>query len=180
MRLKMRTAIALAAVLLPGLAPSQEISLHEFFSKVEYSYPAAKAPAPFSAESAGSRYSAEPEDRFWSPEMEARILEEIEKERSEGLVVRGTEVECRSSTCTVVLVHATSNGSEGSVDDLTDKLREGLGFQSVSTAEAQIPLQLQVDTDEGPRVTTTFVQGYVEIVLIGGINANVQAREVAD
>lgn len=178
MRLRQRIAIALTAAVLPGLAFAQQASLREFFAESEYSFPSATAPVPFGPDSAASRYAAEPEDKFWSPAMEARILEEIEKERSQGLVMRRTDVECRSSTCVVLLVHATSNGSEGTLSDLTDNLKQRLGFASISTAERSIPLVLGDEGDAtGSGRSSTFVSGYFEIVLIGGVNANLQARQ---
>jgi hypothetical protein len=178
MRICLHISIALTSALLPSLAFSQQASVREILTESEYSYPSAKAPVPFSPDSAASGYAAEPEDRFWSPAMEARILEEVEKERSQGLVVRRADVECRSSTCVVLLVHATSNGSEGTMSDLIDNLKQNLGFASVSTAERAIPLVLNdgSDTTRSAR-SSTFVSGYFEIVLVGGINENLQARQ---
>jgi hypothetical protein len=38
--------------------------------------------------------------------MEARILEVVEAERDQGLLIRRAEVECRTSTCALMLIHA--------------------------------------------------------------------------
>jgi hypothetical protein len=110
--------------------------------------------------------------------MEARILEEIERELNEGLVVRRTDVECRSTTCAVLLVHATNNGTDGSIQDLAESFRERLGFVGVSRSDKLIPIQFVVETDPGQTVTTTsFVSGYVEIVLVRGPDSNLQASD---
>jgi hypothetical protein len=165
-------SITLTALLLPCSAFAQERSARELLAAAEFAYPSAKVPALFSPESPTSAYAAEPEDPYWSPEMEARILEAIEQERARGLVVRRTDVECRSSTCAVLLVHAISNRSEGSVQGLIDTLRQDLGFVGVTTAEAEIPLQFVEEGEAADGVVrrvvkTTFVSGYVELVLSG-------------
>ena len=178
MRLTTSLPLALMTALLPGLALSQNMTMREIFQQAEIAYPSSQALALFSPESASSDYAGEPEDRNWAATMEARILEQIELERSEGLIVRRIDVECRSSTCAVLLLHATSNGSPGTVRDLTQSLRENLGFAGVSTAEKLIPLMTTVPADvSGRAVQSQFISGYVEIVLLGGIGTNLQASD---
>lgn len=93
---------------------------------------------------------------------------------------RKADVECRTSTCDVMLVHTASNGSEGSVADLVASLRQALGFVTTRTDVKQIPLQFTDDSEPTRRVIRTiFASGYHEIVLMGGTNAHAQAREAA-
>lgn len=172
--------LALIATLLPGLALCQNMTTREILTAAEIALPSSRAPAPFSPESTSADFAAEIEDRNWAPSMEARIIEEIDKARAAGLIVRRTDVECRSSTCAVLLVHATGNGSGASVRQLTQSLRENLLFAALRTADKQIPLQYTVAS--GPnqgRTGTQFISGYTEIVLVGGIDTNLQASENA-
>jgi hypothetical protein len=178
----MRIVRTASKILLPMLLPctlsAQVTSLQDIFTKAESAYPSSSAPALFGPGSAAAEYSAEVEDKTWAPAMEARILEEIERERNEGLVVRRTDVECRSTTCAVLLVHATNNGTDGSIQDLAESFRERLGFVGVSRSDKLIPIQFVVETDPGQTVTTTsFVSGYVEIVLVRGPDSNLQASD---
>jgi hypothetical protein len=87
--------------------------------------------------------------------MEASILLQLDKAREQGLLLRRADVECRSTACALLLVHATPAAA---VRDLTNTLRQSLGFAGISTAEKNIPL-----VKDG---STSFILGYAEIVLM--------------
>jgi hypothetical protein len=86
--------------------------------------------------------------------MEARIVLEIDKARDGGLLLRRSDVACRSTTCAILLVHATPGSA---VNDLTNVLRDSLGFGGLSVASREVPL-----VRNG---TAWFILGHTEIVL---------------
>jgi hypothetical protein len=165
MRVQALISIGLSALFLHSPVSGQEGTHVELLAQAERTYPDSKAPKPFSTGSVSSPYAGEPEDRIWSAEMEARILAEIEIERDQGLIIRRAEVECRSTTCGVLLVHAV-NAEEGSIGDLLKAFRDSLGFVGVSKSETEIPLQ---QTTSKGAVRTRFISGYVDVLLtLGG------------
>ena len=137
-------------------AQSQERDARPILTAMELAYPSSEVPALFSVGSASSVFSEEPEDRMWSADMEAQILLLFAQAQEQGLVVRRTDVECRSSSCALLLVHAVPTAA---VRDLTASLRETLDFAEVSTSEKMIPMM------QGSAVN--FMLGYSEIVLLG-------------
>jgi hypothetical protein len=52
------------------------------------------------------------------------------------------------------------------VNDLTESLRDVLGFTSLSMSEKEIPLQFVEELEPGRSIVrTNFISGYVEIVV---------------
>lgn len=161
MRNQVFGSIGLLALLVNLPALGQELTSGEFLAMAERVYPDYKAPDLFGEGSASSMFAAEAEDPVWSSEMESRILVALEQERKQGLILRRAEVECRTSTCALLLIHAR-NSADGSIGDLVKSLRESLGSTGVSVSEKQIPMQ--VATSEG-YTKTQFMFGYVELLL---------------
>lgn len=168
MRNQTLSSISLLVLLLNLPAFGQELSSREFLAMAERVYPDSKAPDLFGAGSASSMFAGEPEDPRWSSEMEARILVALEQERNQGLLFRRAEVECRTATCALLLIHA-QNRADGSVGDLIKSLRESFGFSGVSVSEKEIPMQ--VTTAKG-FTKTQFMLGYVEVLLAAARDAD--------
>jgi hypothetical protein len=145
-------SISLLVFLLPFQGSTQEDLRHDALAAAEFTWPSSKAPSLFGPDSISSRFAAEGEDRFWSPVMESRILAEIERAREDGLVLRQTDVECRTSTCALLLIHATP---QSAVNDLASSLGAALGLTEVDRAATSIPL--------GNELGMAFA--YVELVL---------------
>jgi hypothetical protein len=142
-------------VLLHGTASAQgEVDRLQTLAAAELAYPSSEVPPLFSPGSASSRFAQEVENRAWSAEMEARIVLEIDKARDGGLLLRRSDVACRSTTCAILLVHATPGSA---VNDLTNVLRDSLGFGGLSVASREVPL-----VRNG---TAWFILGHTEIVL---------------
>jgi len=173
MRLIPSAALTLIATLIHMSASAQTGDPSEILAEAERVYPESKAPALFAPGSGSAPYAVEPEDEIWAPETESRILAELQQERDQGLIIKRAEVECRSSTCALLLIHV-ANRAEGSVDDLADALRRNLRFAGVSQTSTRIPMQER--TGDGRR-TTWFMLGYVEIVLTGAFKTPQAARQ---
>ena len=69
--------------------------------------------------------------------MRETMIAEVERARQEGLVLRQTNVECRTSTCALLLIHATP---QAAVNDLANSLGEALGLAEVDRAATLISL----------------------------------------
>jgi hypothetical protein len=156
--------LGLTALLIQAPAFAQDSDLVEFLAHAERVFPESKAPRPFGAGSLSSAYSTEAVNSAWSADMEARIFAEIDRARDNGLRLRRAEVECRTNTCAVLLVHATGSG-EGTVRNLLKSFRSTLGFGGVTKEEASVPLQYS--TPDGV-TRTSFMSGYVDVLLTFG------------
>jgi hypothetical protein len=164
----------LMAWLLHSQASAQLSSALEILTEAERVFPDAKVPELFGPGAASASYAEEAEDRNWSADMEARILAAVEQERDQGLIIRRAEVECRTSTCALLLIHA-ANREEGTIADLKTTLRDSLGFSGVSMTSKEIPMVRGEPTASGGR-TTWFMSGYVELILFGAVNGAVAGR----
>jgi len=140
----------LISLLFEAVAIAQDLSAREVLALAEFSYPSADVPPLFSEGT-----TEEPEDRIRSADMEAQILLEVSEAQAQGLVLRRTDVECRSSSCTLLLVHAAPASA---VKDLIAALRENLGFGAVGTSEKVVPISRNGKSQ--------LVLGYSEIVLV--------------
>ena len=170
MRIAYTVSIGLIAMSVQSSLVAQEDELVEILAAAELAYPDAKAPELFGPGSASEAYAFEPEDPDWSAEREARILAAVDVERERGLIFRRAEVECRSSTCALILIHATGRG-DGSVGGLATRLRDSLGFAGMTLSEVEVPVQRTVRSGTSSRTRTWFLKGYSEILLSGGGSA---------
>lgn len=150
-------AVAFVSVVpvLPGAVFAQGNEAREILTSAELVYPSSEIPGLFSAGTTSSRFAGEPEDRAWASDMEAQILLKIQQAREQGLIYRRADVECRSTMCAVLLVHAAPTQA---VKDLTMFFRDSLGFTASNTSDKNLPLQR-----DG---LTKFILGHSEIVLV--------------
>lgn len=162
MRFQQSVTVSLATLLLSQAVPAQDEPSGDLLAAAEAAYPAAGAPTLFGSGSISAAFAGEPKDPVWATATEARIFEAIAREREEGLVFRRADVECRYSTCAILLVHAANEG-EGSISKLVDAIRDRLGFQGTNWSEKQIPVP--VAGDAGSAVKMRFIMGHVEVVL---------------
>ncbi len=162
-----RSVLSLLAIfgLLHSPVLAQEMSPGELLEEARRVYPADDIPEPFSPGSASSRFSQEPVDPQWSPDMESRIRAAVAQEEEQGLIVGRVEVECRTSTCVLLLVHATDRLG-GSMSNLKRSLREPLGFYTLLEYQKNIPIAIGNQEQSG-RARHFFVAGQLEIVLTG-------------
>ena len=155
MRLDRIVFASLISLLFQVGVAAQDISPREVLAMAEFSYPSADVPSLFAPGTASAAFSEEPEDRRWSADMEAQILLEVSEAQTQGLVLRRADVECRTSSCALLLVHASPTSA---VKDLIAALRENLDFGAVGTSDKNVPI--------ARNGTTQFVLGHSEIVLV--------------
>jgi hypothetical protein len=141
------------------------LSPEEILASAEAAYPEAGIPNLFAPGSSSEAFASEIDDPSWSADMEGRIRAEIEKEQEKGLVLRRADVQCRATTCAMLLVHAADRG-EGSVGRLIASLRKDFGFAGVNQSLKEIPIQQREVTEDGVSVRTWFVKGHVEVLLM--------------
>ena len=163
-RLPAAVPALVATILLAAPALAQDDRARATFDRAEIAYPQSKAPALYGPGSASEAYAPDPRDAVWAPAMESRILALLRQEQDRGLLVNRADVECRTAVCALRLIHVASSG-ETSVGDLVDSLDRSLPFASVIQTAREIPIS-SVSASDG-MVRTSFMSGYVEIVLVG-------------
>jgi hypothetical protein len=175
MRTRLLLLFALLALLLHRFAFGQDLAPQEILAEAERVYPDSKVPALYGPGTASYSFAGEVEDREWSSEMESKILMNVEFEQRNGLVLRRAEVECRTSTCAILLIHAAERG-EGSVGNLISSLRDTYGFTGVTTSGIEIPMTIDAQVEERRAVRTWFMYGYAEVVLTGAGRAQTSTQ----
>ena len=141
MRIALFVPIVMLVTFFESPAFAQSTTPRDLLAAAELIYPDSLAPRPFAPGSASALYAGEAEDRNWSADTEAGILEAVEIERERGLVIRRVEVECRTATCAVLLIHAADR-SDGSVGHLIETLKGTFGFTGVSRSAKEIREQI--------------------------------------
>lgn len=166
MRTSPLASFLLLSIINPATGFAQEsLSAEEILADAERAYPESAIPALFGPGSDSERFAVELEDPSWSIGMEEKIHAEIAKEQERGLVLRRSDVQCRTTTCAMLLVHAASRG-EGSVEHLLASLKEQFNFAGVSRSGREIPLHVREETETGEVIRTWFMSGHVEVLLM--------------
>jgi hypothetical protein len=161
-------SLLLLSLALPATVFAQgKLSAEEILADAERAYPESRIPVLFGPGSDSAAFAAEVDDPSWSGDMEERIYAEIANEQARGLVLRRSDVQCRATTCAMLLVHVADRG-EGSVGHLVDTIRQQFGFAGLSQSSKEIPLQFSEETESGVVVRTWFLNGYVEVLLMAG------------
>lgn len=153
-----------AALVAACTAYAQETDAGSLIAAAERSFPESKIPALFGPGSLSAAFAEEAEDPSWSSATEERILDEIASQYADGLRYKRAQVECRTSTCVLLLSYvAPPQRTDASVRSLRESLREEVGFASAIASQKTVMVQTQ---DVGSTmIRTTPVSAYVEIVL---------------
>jgi hypothetical protein len=159
----MRARASLGAVVIVACsALAQETDSASLLAAAERSFPESKIPVLFGPNALSSAFAAEADDPAWSAETESRILDEVARQYAGGLRYKRAQVECRTSTCVLLLAYVMA-GTDGSVRTLEESLRKEIGFASAIKSEKTV--MVQVPRSETRMIETTGVSAYVEIVL---------------
>jgi hypothetical protein len=153
-----------AVVIVACSALAQETDSASLLAAAERSFPESKIPVLFGPNALSSAFAAGADDPAWSAETESRILDEVARQYAGGLRYKRAQVECRTSTCVLLLAYVMAQkGMDGSVRALEESLRKEIGFASAIKSEKTV--MVQVPRSETRMIETTGVSAYVEIVL---------------